>query len=49
MLDLDALEILDTAMPVNSDNAPTREHLRVVEAPADDTPRCPHLARMSAE
>ena len=49
MLDLDALEILDTALPVNSDQAPSREHLSVVEAPADEAPRCPHLARMSAE
>ena len=50
MLDLDALEILDTALPVNSDRVPSSEYLRVVEAPVEDAaPRCPHLARMSAE
>ena len=49
MLDLDALEILDTAMPVNSDRVPTGEYLRLVQTAEDNAPRCPHLARMSAE
>ena len=50
MLDLDALEVLDTALPVNSDCVPAGKYRNIAEAPADDAGlRCPHLARMSAE
>ncbi|MEM7055999.1 MAG: hypothetical protein AAF557_00285 [Pseudomonadota bacterium] len=52
MLDLTALEILDTAMPVNTDAAPTeRGHLQLVDitVPDDTAPKCPHLARIAAE
>ena len=49
MLDLDALQILDTALPVNTDAVPAnRLALHVVET-SDVSPGCPHLAGLAAE